>query len=987
MFLEYVAYKEIPPAATEVFGDSEIRFYEGNIILQIVDHRAVPQENSNDEKNKDNSDEKCDSIKDENSETDNEKDTKSESLANGNADKKSEDKPEDKSENQSEKKPENNDSIKSEPNIDEPKDGESKSNTTTPDSKKVAENTQNAEPKTIRTILRPTALSMWHDLMYASDFQPNPISNDVLLGVESEILRFTIRNLDLRVPKNPFHSPMASIIASNTKERERKRKEQGRRTWSEFENEQKQLLEIHKRVKKEEEKELEEAFIKKENLPLDRTPFIPDTKPITKIPSKSGEPENVTLEEEKLVIKLSAYKEQSSAFVATGQSVRKSIQKSAQFDSTKAAVESLYKYHPEVTTSKGTLKPRKLHEENMQHGSEYEELMLIMSEKPSKQGSANNNVAGQMVRLSFIEQIYKRNRNNQRISQLQHAQQAQVQAQVQAQQVQALAQAQGVNEQAVAAAAAAAAAAAGVPGMSIPIQNPAVIQAAAAVVQQQVQQQHQQVQAQQVQQQAQQQALPVTVPGVPQTPTNNVIMSTSVIRNNSISAAAAAINTGTTTTPVAATPAPTTTAIATPGTIGTPATVGAGVSRPRTQQEMLRQQQLQLQYQQIQAHYPQLAHGQIMELLRQRQLELQRRQMEAIAHAQQQQNQQNLQNLQQQQQNQQNWVNMQNQVQSNNAQLRMNLPMGTPSQTHATVNMNNTNTANGLIANSQNSPELVRQQIATLSAQQQQSKNNDSAGISVSPVPTHLYPTAAVNHHANGSIPATPVLSMNSPLNTHSNQLHQQHANVSGKSVPMRAQNNAATAGNIVSNPQMNSNNNNGNGMMINLSNLNVTASPSLNTPNGSTMNFQNGSGNGGMSGLMFGNVNMANVSNMNGNVNMGNMSNLANMSNTTNMSNINMSNMNMVNMVINNNMGIVNPGVSMNGNMAMNNFGTTNVNGTANMNNFSNINNMNNLGGMTGMNGMSFGNGMVNMGNTNNNNMANMNNMGNLNNMNNFSQ
>lgn len=131
VFLEYVAQKAIPPAATEVFGDLATQFYEGCIILRILDHRTL----NND--------------------------------AAGTAP---------KQENENGLKPEG-----SEGNV-------------------------GAEPKSYTTILRPTPLSMWHDLLYATD--PHEwFSDQLALNIESELLKFSVRNIDLRVPDAPLLKP------------------------------------------------------------------------------------------------------------------------------------------------------------------------------------------------------------------------------------------------------------------------------------------------------------------------------------------------------------------------------------------------------------------------------------------------------------------------------------------------------------------------------------------------------------------------------------------------------------------------------------------------------------------------------------------------------------------------------------------------------------------------------------------------------------
>lgn len=383
MFLEYVAYKAIPPAATEVFGDSALRFYEGNIILQIVDHRAVPQEHDTDSTTQGDNKNKTDQTPDSSNEN---SDTKPKTDGT--------------------KKDATNSGSNSNGSANENENKDNKDNTDTSNSDK----NPSAEPKIVRTILRPTPLSMWHDLLYTSDFQTNPLSDDVALGVESEILRFTIRNLDLTVPKNPYSESIAPILTNQADVRNRAMKEQGKRTWSELQTEQIRLREVSKKIKKE-----EEAKLKKEPLPVGQVSHISGIIPSTDSGTDTKNAAQLTPAEEALAIKVAASQAQDSAFEKEDKTEREELRESVLFDNDREASEKLYKNRKAID-----VKPRKLHEELMQHGSEYEDLMLVMSEKPPKPGS--NSSSGQLVRLSFIEQIYKKNKNHQRFKQLRQAQ-------------------------------------------------------------------------------------------------------------------------------------------------------------------------------------------------------------------------------------------------------------------------------------------------------------------------------------------------------------------------------------------------------------------------------------------------------------------------------------------------------------------------------------------------------------------------------------
>ncbi|ODQ80518.1 hypothetical protein BABINDRAFT_160793 [Babjeviella inositovora NRRL Y-12698] len=61
------------------------------------------------------------------------------------------------------------------------------------------------EPKTYRTLLRPTQLSLYFDLLYHTDFSITRFSDQLSLNLESEILTLTKRNIDLSVPLNPYN--------------------------------------------------------------------------------------------------------------------------------------------------------------------------------------------------------------------------------------------------------------------------------------------------------------------------------------------------------------------------------------------------------------------------------------------------------------------------------------------------------------------------------------------------------------------------------------------------------------------------------------------------------------------------------------------------------------------------------------------------------------------------------------------------------------
>lgn len=232
-FLECVAQKVIPSAAVEVFGDMAIHFYEGCIILRILDHRNLTSESQ--------SGQASTPKKNASSET-------------------------------------NGTEIKDK----DPAKPASSGSPPAADSD-TASNKAN-EPKVYTTILRPSPLSMWHDLLYATDGSHGLFPDQLAINIEAELLKFTVRNVDLRVPENSL------LTASKYK-----------------------------------------TMIK----PAPK--FVPGS-----------------------LSKAEAHK-------------------------------VLFTHRPEVMR-----KRRGLHEDSLHHGSEYEQLMLIMDEKPTQN-------SGQFMRLSFIE--------------------------------------------------------------------------------------------------------------------------------------------------------------------------------------------------------------------------------------------------------------------------------------------------------------------------------------------------------------------------------------------------------------------------------------------------------------------------------------------------------------------------------------------------------------------------------------------------------
>jgi transcription factor SPT20 len=61
-----------------------------------------------------------------------------------------------------------------------------------------------AKPKTYRTVLKPTPLSLYYDLLYHTDSALTRFTDPLALQMELEILTLTNRKLDLSVPLNPY---------------------------------------------------------------------------------------------------------------------------------------------------------------------------------------------------------------------------------------------------------------------------------------------------------------------------------------------------------------------------------------------------------------------------------------------------------------------------------------------------------------------------------------------------------------------------------------------------------------------------------------------------------------------------------------------------------------------------------------------------------------------------------------------------------------
>lgn len=152
-FMEHVVREEIPTEMLELLKDFSIRFYDGCLVLQVYDHRrqTVPTG------------------------------TTTATTAAGDT-----------------------------PNgATEAANGTNGANGTSETEKgdknrAAAEAEKAIPPKTYRTLLRPTPLSLYYDLLYHTDSALTKFTDQLSLQMEAEILTLTNRKVDLTVPLNPY---------------------------------------------------------------------------------------------------------------------------------------------------------------------------------------------------------------------------------------------------------------------------------------------------------------------------------------------------------------------------------------------------------------------------------------------------------------------------------------------------------------------------------------------------------------------------------------------------------------------------------------------------------------------------------------------------------------------------------------------------------------------------------------------------------------
>lgn len=166
-FLEHVVKEEIPIEMSELLKDFSIRSYDGCLILQIYDHRNLVASNQQ------LLPEKPSSTSGSSNGT---------TLTNGDT--------------------ASSPSLSS-PSAPAPSAASTGSKPETKDNKpETAPVIQ--KPKTYRTLLKPTQLSIYYDLLYHTDSALTKFSDPLALQMESEIVNLTNRKLDLSLPLNPY---------------------------------------------------------------------------------------------------------------------------------------------------------------------------------------------------------------------------------------------------------------------------------------------------------------------------------------------------------------------------------------------------------------------------------------------------------------------------------------------------------------------------------------------------------------------------------------------------------------------------------------------------------------------------------------------------------------------------------------------------------------------------------------------------------------
>ncbi|KAK9389063.1 Spt20 family-domain-containing protein [Lipomyces mesembrius] len=208
-FLEFVELEQIPPAAVEVFKEAGVQYYEGCIILQIYDHRgnapAPPSTQS------ESSQSQISAANAATSATQDQGPQKSAAQGKLNT---AAAKVAVNSQNTTNKKP----TAKQGAMTAAEKGGagsipastgftQSTMTVTATTTTTISTPQASIEPKTYRTLLRPTPLTIWYDINAGLDGANNRFSDSWALELESKILATTVPRLDLSVPDELVFSP------------------------------------------------------------------------------------------------------------------------------------------------------------------------------------------------------------------------------------------------------------------------------------------------------------------------------------------------------------------------------------------------------------------------------------------------------------------------------------------------------------------------------------------------------------------------------------------------------------------------------------------------------------------------------------------------------------------------------------------------------------------------------------------------------------
>ncbi|KAK9374564.1 Spt20 family-domain-containing protein [Lipomyces chichibuensis] len=211
-FLELVELEQIPPAAVEVFKEAGVQYYEGCIILQIYDHRGnVPAPSSTQ------SESSQSQIGAANSATSATKDQGPQKSAAQGKLSAAAAKVAVNSQNTTNKKPtaKQGAATAAEKRVagsipastGSTQSAMTATPTTTTTTTTISTPQATIEPKTYRTLLRPTPLTIWYDINAGLDGANNRFSDSWALELESKILATTVPRLDLSVPDESVFLP------------------------------------------------------------------------------------------------------------------------------------------------------------------------------------------------------------------------------------------------------------------------------------------------------------------------------------------------------------------------------------------------------------------------------------------------------------------------------------------------------------------------------------------------------------------------------------------------------------------------------------------------------------------------------------------------------------------------------------------------------------------------------------------------------------